>query len=207
MNYQLPKGSVLLMSRRPGAPYDDQVDEKEKILIYEGHDCSKKSDIPDPKKIDQPEFGPNGRPTQNGLFAAAVKRYKENQIPPEKVRVFEKIRDGIWVYNGAFELLDCWTDTSTGRKVFKFKLRLSSSGDDVDANVCAPNREDDRIIPSWVKQEVWKRDQGKCQICGVKAALHFDHIIPYSKGGSSKDPKNIQILCGLHNLAKHDKIE
>jgi hypothetical protein len=37
--------------------------------------------------------------------------------------------------------------------------------------------------------------------------LHFDHIIPYSKGGSSKDPANIQILCGRHNLAKHDKIE
>jgi 5-methylcytosine-specific restriction endonuclease McrA len=36
---------------------------------------------------------------------------------------------------------------------------------------------------------------------------HFDHIIPYSKGGSSKDPKNIQLLCVRHNLSKRDRIE
>ena len=34
----------------------------------------------------------------------------------------------------------------------------------------------------------------------------LDHITPYSKGGSSKDPANIQILCRRYNLAKHDKI-
>ena len=39
------------------------------------------------------------------------------------------------------------------------------------------------------------------------AGLHFDHIIPYSKGGASKNPANIQILCGRHNLAKGDNIE
>jgi 5-methylcytosine-specific restriction endonuclease McrA len=44
-------------------------------------------------------------------------------------------------------------------------------------------------------------------LCGATSGLHFDHIIPYSKGGSSKDPANIQILYGRHNLAKHDKIE
>jgi 5-methylcytosine-specific restriction endonuclease McrA len=37
--------------------------------------------------------------------------------------------------------------------------------------------------------------------------LSFDHIIPYSKGGSSKNPANIQILCGRHNLAKGDNVE
>ena len=31
---------------------------------------------------------------------------------------------------------------------------------------------------------------------GATSHLHFDHIIPYSRGGSSKDPKKIQILCG-----------
>ena len=29
--------------------------------------------------------------------------------------------------------------------------------------------------------------------------IDIDHIIPYSKGGSSRDPKNIQILCPKHN--------
>ena len=55
--------------------------------------------------------------------------------------------------------------------------------------------------------ELWKRDQGRCSKCGTKENLHFDHIIPCSEGGSSKDPKNIQILCTRHNLAKRDNIE
>ncbi len=59
----------------------------------------------------------------------------------------------------------------------------------------------------YADREVWKRDQGKCQACGMNSGLHFDHIIPYSKGGSSKDPANIQILCGRYNLAKRDNIE
>ena len=67
--------------------------------------------------------------------------------------------------------------------------------------------EDDLLIPSWVKLEVWKRDQGRCRVCGTTSGHHFDHIIPYSKGGSSKNPANIQILCGRHNLAEGDNIE
>ncbi|MCK5258904.1 MAG: HNH endonuclease, partial [Thermoplasmatales archaeon] len=36
---------------------------------------------------------------------------------------------------------------------------------------------------------------------------HFDHIIPYSKGGSSLVADNIQLLCTKHNLEKRDKIQ
>ena len=44
------------------------------------------------------------------------------------------------------------------------------------------------------------------EIHGAQKDLHFDHIIPWSKGGSSDDPKNIQLLCGKHNIGKSDKI-
>jgi hypothetical protein len=37
-------------------------------------------------------------------------------------------------------------------------------------------------LPSWVKLEVWKRDQGRCQKCGTSSGLHFDHIIPLFEG-------------------------
>ena len=37
--------------------------------------------------------------------------------------------------------------------------------------------------------------------------LHFDHIIPFSKGGSSLVAENIQLLCVRHNIAKRDRIE
>jgi 5-methylcytosine-specific restriction endonuclease McrA len=57
-----------------------------------------------------------------------------------------------------------------------------------------------------VMQEVFVRDEGKCVMCGESDNLHFDHKIPYSKGGSSKDPKNIQILCARHNLSKGNKL-
>lgn len=63
-----------------------------------------------------------------------------------------------------------------------------------------------RMIPSQVKQEVFRRDQGKCVECGEKNNLHFDHILPYSKGGSSIVATNIQLLCARHNLSKSDKI-
>ena len=39
MNYRLRGGdSVVLMSRRPGAPYADRVEEDGRVLIYEGHE-------------------------------------------------------------------------------------------------------------------------------------------------------------------------
>jgi len=43
--------------------------------------------------------------------------------------------------------------------------------------------------------------------CGASDELHFDHIVPYSKGGSSELAANIQLLCARHNLQKSDRIE
>ena len=60
-------------------------------------------------------------------------------------------------------------------------------------------------IPEDVKFEVWRRDQGRCVICGSQENLEFDHIIPFSKGGSST-ARNIQLLCQNCNRHKSDKI-
>lgn len=199
------RARALAMRAHPGAPYADRIEDEGRILIYEGHDVARTAEVPYPKKVDQPERNPGGSLTQNGLFAEATRKYKEGAASAERVRVYEKIRAGIWVYNGLFQLVDCWTEQSEGRKVFKFKLRFEGADDERDHSaVASPLLEDDRLIPSWVKLEVWKRDQGRCAYpsCGATSGLHFDHIIPYSKGGSSKNPANIQILCGLHNLAK-----
>jgi hypothetical protein len=35
---------------------------------------------------------------------------------------------------------------------------------------------------------------------------HFDHDIPFSKGGSSLTAANVRLLCAKHNLEKSEKI-
>jgi len=206
MNFHLKGGlSVILMSLRPGAPYADRIEDNGKVLIYEGHDVPKTKDSPNPKIVDQVANNPSSGLTQNGLFFAAVQKYKRGESEPELVKVYEKIKPGIWVYNGLFRLIDAWKEMSNTRQVFKFKLELI----DDDTLIADESREieHNRLIPSSVKLEVWKRDKGKCILCGSQDNLHFDHIIPYSKGGSSLVAENIQILCARHNLEKRDKIE
>jgi len=62
-----------------------------------------------------------------------------------------------------------------------------------------------RSIPSAVKREVWRRDQGCCVQCGSRRNLEYDHIIPVSKGGANT-ARNIELLCETCNRQKSDKI-
>ncbi|MFC2001444.1 HNH endonuclease [Chloroflexota bacterium] len=210
MNYHLIGNvSIILMSLRPNAPYSDKIEDDGRILIYEGHDIPKTKDSPIPKIVDQSIKYPSDKLTQNGLFYKAAKTYKKRKNNPELVKVYEKLHAGIWVYNGIFELTDAWQEESNRRKVFKFKLELieevECGNKHVEKQEIVLNH--NRIIPSQVKLEIWKRDKGKCVICGSTDNLHFDHIIPFSKGGSSLVTQNIQLLCARHNMAKHDRIE
>ena len=62
-----------------------------------------------------------------------------------------------------------------------------------------------RTIPKHVQREVWRRDMGRCAECGSKERLEFDHIIPFSKGGSNT-ARNIQLLCEDCNRKKSNQI-
>jgi hypothetical protein len=206
MNFSASKPhSVLLSSHRPGAPYDDVLEEDGTVLIYEGHDEPRTKDTPYPKQVDQPLATKSGRLTQNGYFNEAAQSYMRHETMAAQVRVYEKIKDGIWSYNGLFALVESWTETIGGRRVFKFKLRSIR-----DENpLLLPELqeiEQRRVIPSHVKLAVWKRDGGVCTLCGSKSNLHFDHILPYSKGGTSDSVENIQLLCMRHNIQKGAKL-
>lgn len=209
MNYRLGTGhSVLLMSRRANAPYEDEIEDEGRTLIYEGHDVPRSADIPDPKIIDQPMITKSGSLTENGKFYEAAQRFRRDGVRPEIVRVYEKIQSGIWAFNGEFKLIDAWQTLSHGRSVFKYRLEAIAENETDLQEYASPGLDEhSRVIPSAVKAEVWKRDNGKCVNCGSSTNLHFDHIIPYSKGGTSLSVKNIQILCINCNLAKRDKIE
>lgn len=60
-------------------------------------------------------------------------------------------------------------------------------------------------IPQELQDRVWNRDNGKCTKCGSREKLEFDHIIPFSKGGSNSY-RNLQILCEKCNREKNNKI-
>ncbi len=205
MNFHFNPGySVILMSQNQNAPYNDQISQNGTIIEYEGHDMPSSANI-NPKNFDQPEKFESGILTQNGRFIEAVRKYKETGSDPELVRVYEKIQNGIWTFKGYFDLLNYEYVHDGKRMVFKFKLELS----DRDENMVSDHGEKPhlRMIPSEIKAKVWKRDGGKCVICGETKNLHYDHELPFSKGGTSLSDKNVRILCIGHNLAKSDKIE
>ena len=60
-------------------------------------------------------------------------------------------------------------------------------------------------IPQEIQNKVWNRDGGKCVKCGSQEKLEFDHIIPFSKGGSNTY-RNLQLLCEKCNRQKNNKI-
>lgn len=223
MNFRVRGGavgySIILMSVRKGAPYQDQWHDEDSpgphagMLEYEGHDQPRlRGSTVDPKKVDQPMSLPSGKLTENGKFYEAAMSAKAEEAKPEVVQVYEKIGSGIWCDRGRYLLLDAEIkEVPIGhkrdrtRKVFRFFLRPT-----ITPNVTS--REDEREltisrqIPTHVKIAVWKRDRGRCVTCGAADNLHFDHDVPYSKGGSSIVPENVKLLCARHNLEKSDKI-
>ena len=58
-----------------------------------------------------------------------------------------------------------------------------------------------RYISATTKKIVFTRDGGVCQCCSSTLNLEYDHITPFSCGGSSS-PSNIQLLCMKCNRSK-----
>ena len=207
MNFRLnPSYSVVLMSQRSNAPYKDKICSDGFTIEYEGHDVSKRSYGHNPKNEDQPDKLPSGKFTQNGLFIDSIRKYKDGKGEPEPVKVYEKVMNGVWSLKGFFDLIDYKVVHDGKRNVFRYLLRLSEkqmANEVVDKVYFIRTR----LIPSEVKKEVWKRDEGKCVLCDSTANLHFDHDLPFSKGGTSLTVKNVRLLCMKHNLEKSDKIE
>ncbi len=202
MNFR-EKDSVFLMSLRKGAPYNDSFDRETNTLIYEGHDVPRRVGYPDPKLVDQPL----DRTSRNTKFFEAARDYQEGRrTNPLRIRVYEKLLRGIWVFNGTFSLQRAWQEPFGSRLVVKFRLHLVDDMADLFSDEPAALSQT-RLIPSSVKQEVFKRDGGKCVLCSSKENLHFDHDLAYSLGGTSLLAQNIRLLCAKHNLAKGARLE
>lgn len=197
--------SVVLMSVKPNAPYADRISEDGLTIYYEGHDV--KGDKQ--KEYDQPDINPGGSLTQNGLFIHAIDSAKKTGEYPI-VKVYEKLQVGIWTYRGLFEMRDYEVVERGQRKVFEFVFTITEQKlEDAEKHHKEKiiDLEQTRQIPGKVKLAVFTRDKGECIMCGKKDNLHFDHILPYSKGGTSLKEENIQLLCSRHNLEKSAKLD
>lgn len=204
MNFRMnPTYSILLMSQKANAPYSDKIYQDGITIEYEGHDTPKNHSL-SPKNTDQADKLPSGKLTQNGYFIKAADDYK-NGKHPELVKIYEKIFPGIWSLKGYFDLIDYKTVFDGKRNVFKFILKLSKNN--ANSNYEDTKFTHTRLISSEIKREVWKRDQGKCVLCGSNKNLHYDHDLPFSKGGTSLNALNIRLLCASCNLRKSAKIE
>lgn len=65
----------------------------------------------------------------------------------------------------------------------------------------ASPRRSRRTIPNDTRIRVAMRSGGRCSACGATRDLQFDHVLPFSKGGSD-DEWNLQLLCGSCNRKK-----
>ena len=69
---------------------------------------------------------------------------------------------------------------------------------ETEAEPSGPRREG---IPEEVRREVFRRDGGRCAVCGSDELLQFDHVIPVALGGAST-AANLQVLCAACNRDK-----
>jgi hypothetical protein len=135
----------------------------------------------------------------DGLKEHAIKMFEQFKIPKNQKRTFLK------VLLDEESTMDEETKKKTIRdieeriKVHELAEILTQQDDEDISN-------NSRSVPTHVRDEVWRRDEGKCVKCGSRENLEFDHIIPVSKGGSNT-ARNIELLCEKCNRSKSAKIK
>jgi hypothetical protein len=76
-----------------------------------------------------------------------------------------------------------------------------------ESPMCGRLPEDSREIPLGLRFRVLHRDRFKCVLCGdhparnAECVLHVDHLIPWSKGGKTRED-NLRTLCATCNVGR-----
>lgn len=104
-------------------------------------------------------------------------------------------------YDELIELMERFNIDNIEEMIIKLK-NLAKVNDEKDKKtppkpkrVTKPTKiQNSRYIPKAVKRQVEKRANQKCEICGSKHNLQFDHHMPFAKGGTN-DIENIRLLC------------
>jgi hypothetical protein len=75
--------------------------------------------------------------------------------------------------------------------------------------IIAPGVVERAYFPVWLRNAVFHRDKGRCQLCGCDLTnimvptknRHIDHMVPLKAGGTN-DPTNFQLTCESCNTSK-----
>ena len=65
-----------------------------------------------------------------------------------------------------------------------------------------------RYATHTMRKRIYKRDAGQCQYCGVEVSIqqcNFDHVIPFSRGGSTNQ-MNLVVCCRGCNELKYIQV-
>lgn len=110
--------------------------------------------------------------------------------------------------DGAKELRDALAQQMTPSQIEDGQRLASREASKMQnpTNHSFQERQERAAIPSEVRREVWRRDEGKCMKCGSRVNLEYDHIVPVSKGGSNT-ARNIELLCQDCNRTKSASIQ
>jgi hypothetical protein len=133
-----------------------------------------------------------------GALAAVLDFYLEKNDPLRKAerRRLQQMNDG------SQPQLTCQAADVT--------VHAAGTGSDrphlhVEKKVTETKEDDSRYIPAHVRHEVMLRDKGQCTYtssdgrrCEARTRLHFDHIVPWARGGTHA-AENLRLLCPAHN--------
>ena len=79
---------------------------------------------------------------------------------------------------------------------------------DIDIVDLAVSNAKTQIDIDWsiIRNQVFRRDNNKCQMCGTKSNLTVHHIKPRSEGGSDSITNLITLCYKCHDIAEIEKI-